>query len=102
MPMAASRIGVQWSGVQVDPHWVFLGRRLGQRFSSGGKADCCTVAPEFPIWRAWGPGMIRRKSKNTSYGEILGEVTLMRLNRDLLHLESGRGSDIASGWRLCP
>ena len=57
VPMAASRIGVQWSGVQVDPRWVFLGSRLGQRFSSGGKADCCIVAPEFPIWGAWGPGM---------------------------------------------
>ena len=57
VPRAADIIQVQSSGVQVDPHLVFLGSRIGQRFSSGQKADCCIVAPELPVWRAWGPGV---------------------------------------------
>ena len=54
---AAYIIGVQLSGMQVDPHLGFLGSPIGQRFSLGGQAECSVVAPEFPIRRAWGPGV---------------------------------------------
>ena len=36
-------IGVQLSGLQVDPHLRFLGSPRGQCFSSGGQAECCIV-----------------------------------------------------------
>ena len=49
-------IGVQLSGMQVYPHLRFLGRPIGQRFSSRGQAECSTVSSEIPKWRACGPG----------------------------------------------
>ena len=50
-------IGVQSRELQVGPHLVFLGRPLGQSLSSGGQAECCILSPEFPKWKACGPGV---------------------------------------------
>ena len=41
-------IGVQSSDVKVGPHLGFLVGPIGQRFSSGGQAECCILAPELP------------------------------------------------------
>ena len=41
-------IGVESNGMQVDPHLAFLGSPRGQRFSPGGQAECCIVAPILP------------------------------------------------------
>ena len=54
MPRADYIVVVHSSGVQVDPPWVFLGSHKGQKFSSGGQAECFVVAPEFPVWRGVG------------------------------------------------
>lgn len=50
-------IGVQSSFVQVGTHLWLLGSPRGQRFSSGRKTQCHIVAPEFPNWKACGPGV---------------------------------------------
>lgn len=50
-------IGVQSSFVQVGTHLWLLGSPRGQRFSSGRKIQCYIVPPEFPNWKACGPGV---------------------------------------------
>ena len=44
------------------------GSARGQRFSAGGQAECCLMAPVFPVWGACGPGVGGRKSEKQSSG----------------------------------
>ena len=43
VPRSAYIFGLEPTGVQVDPHLVFLGSPRGQCFSSGGLAEGCIV-----------------------------------------------------------